>query len=1247
MNKLTLFGLALGLLLPAWTEADSWKMKPIALPTRWSALVSPTNALPEYPRPQLVRTPWQNLNGLWDYAISAKDGQKPRQFQGKILVPYPLESALSGVQSELQENQWLWYRRTFTVNAGPQMHTLLHFEAVDFEAKVYVNGEEIGLHSGGYEHFSYDITKSLRPGENELVVRVWDPTDSGRTNPHGKQGFQHTATSGIWQTVWLEPVPAAHIESLRMTPDVDRSLLDLKVSLVGTEPGDMLEATVRSNSAEVARATFPAATELHIAHPRLWSPDDPFLYDIEVRLLRGTRVVDRITSYFGLRKIQIRADAAGIPRIFLNNRYTYNLATLDRGWWPDGIYTAPTDAALQFDIEATKAMGFNTIRKHVKVEPDRWYFHCDRLGVLVWQDMVNPAIYNPGALTPQARAQFEQEVGETLPQLYNHPSITMWVLFNEGWGAYDQDRLTRWIKQLDPSRLLDADSGRMDLLREAQWTREEDPTKPRGADFLESVLVAVTALDPTGSDVSDLHHYPDPRMPPAEVGKAQVLGEHGGIGVVVDGHVWNDLEPPYSPSLIETSPDQFPKIYAGFVDRLKQLQSRGLSGSVYTNPFDVEQGQYGLLTYDRSIIKIPVAVITKLNEQLIPRAKNYAAATRDFSAEDVDLTPESQRYAALLEEYQRGRRELPFLNRLTLMALRQDDQLHATEVGNAVIAAAERPYTKEVWSFIQAVTRTSKDAGFNILLASAEAADKVLGPNAAEIKVRAVIRREQIKPEPTNSSGVPSWDAMERRVGAKYGTLGKEAVYGEQMMYSLAHNDWREFGRAFPLYFKTAFQRSDYPINGLSWSLCKEVASPGALDVAITAMQWNIQFASADSGRAKDDPMKARDDPTQFDTYACLLSKRGKPEQALKAQEEAVRLSEGRDAQINLHLAKLRAGLAVWVSPSQGSVPCDNKPGITFICGPRNSEDLSPIPDSPWLIASGLADPNGFGGALYLINRHTNEWRILYPNQKRPNIDAVASASPCPGPVDPSRFSAHGIHLRQGAGQRHTLYVVNHGTRESIEIFEVNAATQEPSVLWKGCLILPGSAVGNAVAPLPDGGLVVTVSNLADDKNVDEEAKAGQPTGYVVEWHATSGWEQLPESAGSFPNGIEVSPDGHWLYVTNTGTKDIVRLSRTGERGQRSVIKTQILTDNVRWDLGGKILWIAGQLEFCGAEPVCDVQYAILRLDPMTLHFTQVAHPPTAPGFGAGTTALPLESEVWVGTYQGDRIARLQLAGMH
>ncbi len=898
----------LAMLLAGVTDAQDWKMQPLQISTRWAASVSPANALPEYPRPQLVRRHWQSLNGLWRYAIAARDAGMPTRYQGSILVPYPLESALSGVQKPLQPDQFLWYQRTVVLKPGTQGdRTLLHFGAVDYQATVYLNGREIGTHSGGYQSFAFDITDTLKQGHNELVVKVYDPTDTG-PNPHGKQtlhpqGIFYTPTSGIWQSVWLESVPRTYIESMTMTPDVDHSRLLLRANLHSQEPGYTVEAIARSGSTIVARQSVHGTTSLHVSHPRLWSPDDPFLYDLQVRVLKDGKLVDEVKSYFGLRKIEVKKDAAGVDRIFLNNSYAYNLGVLDQGFWPDGLYTAPTDAALQFDIEAIKAMGFNTIRKHIKIEPERWYYYCDKLGMLVWQDMVPPA-----NATRDARAEFEKEAEANLAQLHNHPSITTWVLFNEGWGAYDQERLARWIKHLDPSRLLDAHSGPYDGERGAQWMRHVDPAKYFRAingdrKLQEEVLSGIQSTEDgepanwVGSDVTDFHHYPDPKMPPAETGKARVLGEYGGIGVFTDGHTWSDLVTGWG--YVELTPEQMTRTYAESADKLKELEAQGLSASIYTQPVDVEGEQNGLMTYDRAVIKIPVAAITAINRQLVPAAGNYAVATPGLAVMDADLTPEAQRYAVLLAQYQKGKRDLPFLRRLALMAIRQKDRAHATEAGNEYLDGLPQPYSKDAWAFIQVVTRTPKDRGFGILRAQTEQADAILGKDVAAAKIREAIRREEIEPYLAPGNGPPDWAAIETRVAANYGALGAEEVYGSEMIYCLEKQDWKNFGKYYLRYFDTAVTRSEYPINNISYALFEHVTDPAVLEAAIKAERYSMETL-------------AKDDPTEIDTYANLLYKAGRNREAIEWQEQAVRLSAGRDKEITDHLGAMKAGQATW-----------------------------------------------------------------------------------------------------------------------------------------------------------------------------------------------------------------------------------------------------------------------------------------------------------------------------------------------
>jgi len=560
------------LLLPLAVRAADWKPAAGPLMTRWAKDVSPEKALPEYPRPQMVRKDWLSLNGLWDYAVLPADykgggGPNWRGAQGRILVPFPIESALSGVMKPVNDKDRLWYRRTFRI---PELwsgrHVLLHFGAVDWEAKVSVNGKEVGCHRGGYDDFSFDVSDALNASrEQEVVVEVFDPTDAG-SQPRGKQvlhpgGIMYTPTSGIWQTVWIEPVAETHIESLLLVPDVDAGCLRLTVGGAGT-----VEAVAADNGTQVAKVSGSAGGELKldIRDPKLWSPESPHLYDLSVSLKSGGKTVDEVTSYFGMRKIALGKDADGVTRLMLNGKFVFQVGPLDQGFWPDGIYTAPTDEALRWDVETMKKLGFNCARKHVKVEPDRWYYWCDKLGLLVWQDM--PAGDNK---TPEAKKQFEVELRRLIEGRRDHPAIAMWVVFNEGWGQYDTERLTRWVKEMDPSRLVDNASG---------WS------------------------DKKCGDVIDMHNYPGPGSPKPEENRAAVLGEFGGLGLSVAGHTWTDKTWGYKGT---QSSEDLTRNYEKLLGKAWVLKDKaGLCACIYTQITDVETECNGLLTYDREVNKV-------------------------------------------------------------------------------------------------------------------------------------------------------------------------------------------------------------------------------------------------------------------------------------------------------------------------------------------------------------------------------------------------------------------------------------------------------------------------------------------------------------------------------------------------------------------------------------------------------------------------------------------------------------------
>jgi hypothetical protein len=573
-------------------EADPWKPAGDRFMTRWAGDVSPGNALPEYPRPMMVRRDWMNLNGLWEYAITSagldvpnKERFKsvPDRYDGLILVPFCVESSLSGVKHRLTPDESVWYRRSFDLpEKWRGKRVQLHFGAVDWECRVLVNGKEAGSHKGGYDPFHFDVTDLLKDGANELIVFVRDPTSSGY-QARGKQmdvegGIFYTSTSGIWQTVWIEPVSSAFIESLKIDPDIDHQSVSVTVNGRGTTNTDHVSVVSKAGGKTAAEAGGVAgeAIKLKINKPELWSPDNPFLYDLTVELERDGKVIDRVESYFAMRKISVGPDPDGLPRIMLNNKPIFLLGLLDQGFWPEGVYTAPTDEALRYDIEVTKKLGLNLIRKHVKIEPARWYYHCDKLGVLVWQDMPN----GPTEKSEESRKQFRVELKAMIDSLHNHPSIIEWIPFNEGWGQHDSVAIADWIKSYDPSRLVTEASG---------W------------------------IDNGAGDIKDLHSYPAPDfyeivhsrpMPKPESRRAIVIGESGGVGVNIPGHLWKEGDGWGWLNMGDTR--ALTDFYIILLSRFHQLIPRGLCAAVYTQTTDIETECNGLMTYDRKVIKVDV-----------------------------------------------------------------------------------------------------------------------------------------------------------------------------------------------------------------------------------------------------------------------------------------------------------------------------------------------------------------------------------------------------------------------------------------------------------------------------------------------------------------------------------------------------------------------------------------------------------------------------------------------------------------
>ena len=575
------------------------------LKTRWAAAAMCEHPLPEYPRPQMVRETWLNLNGMFDYAITGANAEMPQKFDGEIRVPFALESCLSGVCRKLRSDERLWYRKTFTLPdcfAGKRV--LLHFGAVDWQCKVYLNKTLVTEHTGGYCPFYADVTDALQEGENELVVWVYDPTDDGWQN-RGKQasyshGFWYTATSGIWQTVWLEAVPENHIKSYRVTPDIDAGLLKIETDTIGE---GTLHIKVLDGETVIADRDIAACDEIAVPNAKLWSPESPFLYDFVLSFGE-----DAVRGYFGMRKFSI-GEYDGYNRLYLNNKPYFQRGLLDQGYWSDGGLTPPTDEAMIYDIAKMKELGFNMLRKHIKVEPARWYYHCDRLGMIVWQDMVSGGkalnVFHAGVLPtaisfisplvnvsmkddkykifnrdePAWRAQFEEELFEMMDALYNVPCIGTWVPFNEGWGQFDAKRVGEAVKAKDPTRICDHASG---------W------------------------YDQRGPELRSIHRYIWPVTAPKYDGRPFVLSEYGGYSQIYPDHVWN-LKKSFGYQMYR-SKESLTKAYVKLHEhQVIPAMKKGLSATVYTQVSDVEFEVNGLLTYDRELVKLDEEAVKAIN----------------------------------------------------------------------------------------------------------------------------------------------------------------------------------------------------------------------------------------------------------------------------------------------------------------------------------------------------------------------------------------------------------------------------------------------------------------------------------------------------------------------------------------------------------------------------------------------------------------------------------------------------------
>ncbi|NDV80178.1 glycoside hydrolase family 2 protein [Dysgonomonas sp. 511] len=578
---------------------SQWKPAGDKIKTKWAGEIDVNNVLPEYPRPIMERTAWSNLNGLWEYAIKPIGQIEPSAYDGQILVPFAVESSLSGVQKRLDKENELWYKRTFSIPSDWKDKTiLLHFGAVDWRTEVYINDVKIGSHTGGFAPFSFDVTPYLTSGNQKLVVKVWDPTTDG-TQPVGKQhsnphAIWYTPVSGIWQTVWLEPVNSKHINNLRILSDIDSKKLTVDAETVNTQAGDIVEVILKDGSKVVSKAKVAAgqAVELPVPAMKLWSPESPFLYDLEVNLYEKGKLQDNVKSYAAMRKYSTQRDENGIVRLQLNNKDYFQFGPLDQGWWPDGLYTAPTDEALVYDIKKTKDWGYNMIRKHAKTEPARWYTHCDRMGMIVWQDMPSgdrsphwdARNYFTGTelvRSGKSEATYRKEWKEIMDYLYSYPSIAVWVPFNEAWGQFKTEEMAEWTKNYDPSRLVNPASG--------------------GNHYR------------TG-DMLDLHTYPGPQLWLYDANRATVLGEYGGIGLPLKDHMWQ-TDKNWGYIEFQTAKEVTDE-YVKYAEELKKLIKAGFSAAVYTQTTDVEVEVNGLMTYDRKVIKVEEGRIRKVNQEV-------------------------------------------------------------------------------------------------------------------------------------------------------------------------------------------------------------------------------------------------------------------------------------------------------------------------------------------------------------------------------------------------------------------------------------------------------------------------------------------------------------------------------------------------------------------------------------------------------------------------------------------------------
>ncbi|MGC4233651.1 MAG: glycoside hydrolase family 2 TIM barrel-domain containing protein [Niabella sp.] len=607
MSKLLMSGIVAGMLIlgnvHAQTSVNAY------MPTPWTHKTDKAKPLNEYPRPQMVRSSWQNLNGAWQYAITDKDSDIPGKWEGEIIVPFPMESYLSGVQKRIDKTKKLWYQKNINIQKRSDRNVLLHIGACDWQTRIYVNGKEIVTHEGGYIPIEQNITAYLNNGKNSIIISCWDPTDEGE-QARGKQvsnpsGIYYTSVTGIWQTVWIEQVPKTYIKDYNVVTDIDHSTVTIQPEIVNPRSGDQYIVSILRLGKLVTQTTFSDTAFLKpmsIPGAKLWSPDQPDLYDLQLTIKRNNKVVDQVKGYFGMRKIAVAKDENGVQRIFLNNKPVFMYGPLDQGYWPDGIYTAPTEAALVSDIKRMKEMGFNTVRKHVKVEPSRWYYHCDVLGLLVWQDMPSgygeivpvkdhehsiegnwlARHYKDVERTEASEQVFRSEWAAIIRSLKKHPSIVVWVPFNESWGQFKTNEMLSWTKTLDPTRLVDGPSG---------W------------------------IDRGEGEMRDYHLYGErlDQSFPLEDRRSLVIGEFGGLGLAIKNHTMKKDSWGYSNY---TSEKELLSAYIRLVDRIEAMKKDGFSAAIYTQLTDVETEINGIITYDRYQLKMPAASLKAIHEKL-------------------------------------------------------------------------------------------------------------------------------------------------------------------------------------------------------------------------------------------------------------------------------------------------------------------------------------------------------------------------------------------------------------------------------------------------------------------------------------------------------------------------------------------------------------------------------------------------------------------------------------------------------